>query len=468
MELRPYQTLIVEQARAAMQAGHKSILICAPTGSGKTALTAHMLKTASSKNMASWFINHRRELIKQSMRAFDKIQLHHGVISSGFIEDYRPLVQVCSISTLVNRYDRSRRPKLIVWDECHHLAAGSWAKIFKAFPDSFHIGLTATPERLDGRGLGDYFKVMIKGPSVAELIRDGWLSPYTVFVPGGVNLSNVHTRMGDYVKSELVAAIDRPTITGNAIREYKKQCDGARAVVFAVSIEHSRHIVAQFNASGVPAVHVDGETPAFERDFAIQRFEKGEIKILSNVDLFGEGFDLPSIECGILLRPTQSLGLYLQQVGRTLRTSEGKTRAIILDHAGNADRHGLPDDPREWSLEGREIRKGKAKLESVKVCTKCFAAQKPGRPSCSFCGFVYEVQARQVDEVEGDLVEFSKEQREAQLQKLRARQSRQYENVRAHTLEDLIRIGQRRGYKRPEMWAKYVFNGRQAKKIRGG
>lgn len=461
MQLRPYQHDIVTQVRQAMLAGRRSILVCSPTGSGKTALTAHMLATSASKGMASWFIVHRRELIKQSMRTFDKIGLKHGVIAASFIEEPKPLTQIASIGTLANRYNKIRQPKLIVWDECHHVAAGSWSKIFNGIDNAFHIGLTATPERLDGRGLGEYFEHMVKGPSVKWLIENNYLSPYKLFAPSGLSLTGVHTRMGDFVKSELVNAIDKPTITGNAIREYKKQCEGARAVAFCVSIEHSQHVVAQFNANGIPALHVDGETPASERDYAIQRFERGDVKILSNVDLFGEGFDLPAIECGILLRPTQSLGLYLQQVGRTLRTFPGKERAIILDHAGNVERHGLPDEVREWTLEGREIRKGKEKKETVKVCQQCYAAQVPGKTHCLFCGYEFEIQSREVDEVDGELVEVDPSL-------LAQRRAKKREQGSAQSLQDLIEVGRKRGYKRPEMWAKYVFNGRQSKKIQGG
>lgn len=465
MELRPYQHTIVDEIRSAMTAGTRSILVVSPTGSGKTALTAHMLKTSASKGMASWFINHRRELIKQSMRTFDKVGLYHGIIAAGFVEDYRPLTQVCSIGTLVNRFERTQRPKLIVWDECHHVAAGSWARIFKSYPDAFHIGLTATPERLDGRGLGDYFSHMVMGPSVSWLIENNFLCPFTLFAPDTVSLKGVHTRMGDYVKSEVAAAFDKPTITGNAIREYKKQCDGARAVVFAVSIEHSIHVVAQFNASGVPALHVDGETPNNERDAAIAAFERGDVKVLSNVDLFGEGFDLPSLECGIDLAPTKSLAKYLQRGGRILRTSPGKNMAIYLDHAGNWERHGLFDEQRDWSLTGREITRGTQKAESIKVCTKCFAAQKPGKPACSFCGYVFEVQSRIVEEVEGDLIAIDRAVLMSQRQQ---KQNARDEVYHARSIDDLVKLGKARGYKRPQLWAKHIFNGRQAKKLRGG
>jgi len=457
LQLRPYQNQIINQARELMLAGEKSMLICSPTGSGKTALTAHMLGTAAKKNMGSWFVVHRRELIHQSMRAFDKAGVFHGVIANNFITDARPKVQIASIGTLVNRFDRMKKPKLIIWDEAHHIAAKSWAKIFKQFPDSFHIGLTATPERLDGRGLREYFNNIIMGPSVSWLIENGYLSKYKLFAPTEVNLSGIHTRMGDYVKSELSSIIDKPTITGDAIREYKKQCDGARAIVFGVSIEHSNHVTAQFNSAGIAAASVDGESSIEHRDWALREFQNGKIKVLSNVDLFGEGFDVPSLECVIDLAPTQSLAKALQRWGRALRPSPGKEHAIILDHVGNIMRHGLPDDERNWSLDGCEVAKRDSeKVPSVKVCPKCFAAQPSGKPACLFCGNPFEIQSREVEYRDGELEQIDP--------KLLKRQARQEQGI-TETFNDLVLLGKKRGYKKPYAWAQHIFQARQRKRL---
>jgi superfamily II DNA or RNA helicase len=340
---------------------------------------------------------------------------------------------------------------------CHHIAAASWTKIFQAYPKAFHIGLTATPARLDGAGLGDFFQAMVHGPSVGWLIENGYLSPYKIYAPAGVNLSGVHMRMGDFKKAELNVALDKPTITGDAIREYRKRAMGKRAIAFCVSIEHSKHVVASFNAAGIPAVHVDGETDVHVRDQAIKDFEAGRTMVLSNVDLFGEGFDLPAIEVGILLRPTASLGLYLQQVGRVLRTYPGKRESILLDHAGNVMRHGLPDDERDWSLRGviRDSSKSVGAGPSVRVCPKCFAANRSLNPKCCDCGHVFEIQAREVAQVEGELVEVDP--------KLLQRQ-RRFEQSRAETLEDIIALGTQRGYKNPKKWAEFIWNARQQKR----
>lgn len=443
-----------------MLKGIRRILICSPTGSGKTALTAHMIKTAAEKGMSSWFVVHRRELIKQSVKAFDKAGVFHGIISNGFPEDPRPLVQIAGVQSLARRVHRVKKPRLIVWDECHHVASKSWTNIFNAFPDAFHIGLTATPERLDGKGLGDFFDHMIRGPDVRWLIENSYLSDYKLYAPNSLNMAGVHSRMGDFVRSEVVSAVDKPTITGSAIKEYKSHANGKRAVTFCASIEHSSHVVDQFRAAGISAAHLDGTDDSSYRDRILADFEAGHIKVLSNVDLFGEGFDLPSIECGILLRPTQSLSLYLQQIGRVLRTFPGKEGAIILDHVGNWERHGLPDSERDWSLEGRQAREKKGDGERpVKICEVCFAAQFIGPKACRFCGHEFEKKTREIQEVEGEL-------KEVDIKMIkRDRWSRQ---VKAESLEDLYQEGKRRGYKNARGWAKHVFNARQRKKINLG
>ncbi len=454
--LRPYQDQILAEVRTHLRQGIRSVLIQSPTGSGKTALTAYMAGTASSRSHRVWFGVHRRELIKQSIKTFSYVGIPHGVIAAGFPADRRPLVQIASVQTLARRLDRLDRPKLIVWDECHHLAAGTWAAIYAAFPDALHIGLSATPERLDGTGLGHWFERMVRGPSVAELIEAGWLAPYTLYAPKPVDLSGVHTKLGDFVRGELSAAMDRPTITGDAIAHYRRYANGKRAVAFCCSIEHSRHVVAQFQAAGIPAEHVDGETDPLVRDAAIQRFERGETLVLSNVELFGEGFDLGSIEAVILLRPTQSLALYLQQCGRGLRPSLGKDRCIILDHASNSHLHGLPDDPREWTLEGRRKRQRRTDAPlPIRTCPRCFAALPAAVPACRYCGTVLGTSPREVEEVAGELVEVDPKV---------ARRQRMREQARAESLEDLIAIGKSRGYKSPDKWAAYVWNARQQKR----
>ncbi len=457
--LRPYQEQIIAQARDLMMRNTRSILIQCPTGSGKTVLTSHMLNTASKRGKVCWFIVHRRELVNQTVRTLNEFDVPHGVCAAGYPQARQHLVQVASIQTLARRYQHYRRPELLVFDECHHQAAGTWEKLYNIFKDSYKIGLTATPERLDGKGLRKFYSEMILGPKIRELIRQGFLSDYKVYAPAQIAVDNIKIRMGDFDKQQLNQAADTPTITGCAVDHYKRLATGKRAVVFCVSVLHSKHVTEQFNAAGIPAEHVDGETESCKRDQAIEKFRNGEIKILSNVDLFGEGFDLPAIEAVIQLRPTASLGLHLQQVGRALRPSPGKTHAIILDHAGNTFRHGLPDEDRQWSLDGRK-KSSKAstdRVERCRICPSCFAAQAPHASACGYCGKPFEVEAREVEEVEGELEEV-----DPKLIQARRRQ----EQARASSLQDLIQIGKSRGYANPTRWAEYIFNARLAKKAK--
>lgn len=465
--LRDYQVDIINRARALMQQGVRRILIVAPTGSGKTALTAHMLATAANKSMASYFMVHRRELIKQSVKTFDRVDVYHGVVAASFPEDPNPFVQIASIPTLVNRLDKMpRRPRLIIWDECHHIAAGTWAKIFKAFPDAYHIGLTATPQRLDGKGLGDYFDRIVLGPKVSWLIENKFLSAYEAYAPPGINTQGLHTRMGEFIKSELEAVANKPTITGSAIKEYLNHLHGKPAIVFAATIKHSMNIVDQARMKGIRAQHVDGETDAYERDKAIDLFSQGKLDWLSNVGLFGEGFDVPSV-CGVVdLAPTNSLGSYLQRFGRCLRPCEGKEVAIYLDHAGNIERHGLPDEERNWTLEGTNIGQGKGKKAepSIRICPKCFAAQKSGSSSCLYCSHEFEVKSRKIEQADGPLSKITKEE----LAERREKKKQRFAQIQAESLKDLIELGKKRGYKKPEKWATYIYQARQVKKLKEG
>lgn len=446
--------------RDLMRQGVKSILYTAPTGSGKTALTAHMLHTAAGRGKRSIFVVHRRELIKQSAEAFDKEGIEYGIISAGF--EFRPTmrVQIASVQTLTRRLDCTSEPSLIVYDECHHIASTSWTRVFQRFPNAYHIGLTATPARLDGKGLKDYFQKLVVGPSVRTLIDQGYLSPFKIYAPTTIDTSGLHTRMGDYEKKELEGLVDRPTITGDAVSHYKRLADGKRAIVFCASIRHSQNVVDQFRKEGINATHVDGETPIEAREKAIYDFTLGTTKILSNVELFGEGLDISAVEAIILLRPTASLCLHLQQVGRGLRVHEGKQQAIILDHAGNTLRHGFPDQGPQWSLEGYERKhKPTGPQLSVRVCPSCFAAQKTKYNFCEFCGFQFEIKSREIREKEGELKE---------VQPSSVRNSLLHEQGKAQTLEDLYKLGVSRHYKNARAWAYYVFKARLTKRNRVG
>ena len=294
---------------------------------------------------------------------------------------------------------------------------------------------------------------MVQGPSVQELIDQGYLSPYKIFAPANIDVSNVHKRMGDFVTSELVATIDKPTITGDAIKEYQKYANGKRAIVRGVSIEHSKHIAKQFNESGISASHVDGTTPHEIRDTIMDSFRRGDTRILSNVELFSEGLDVPAVECVIDLRPTASLILWLQFCGRALRPMDGKT-AIIIDHAGNCQRHGLPCDDRVWDLAGRDKKAKEDTGPMIRLCPQCFFACNSWRKECPECKHQFTVQSREVDHKEGELTEVD-------IQAIR--KNKRMEEGKCTTLEQLEELGRQRGYKAG--WAGMRWRSRQPRKV---
>lgn len=436
-----------------MQQGHKSILIQAPTGAGKTALTAAMLKTAASKGLNCWFIVHRRELVEQSAIAFHKIGLHHGIVCSGYVTNYLAPVQIASIQTLARCHNKIKAPQLIVWDEAHHQMAASWEKIRQTYKTAFHVGLSATPCRLDGKGLNKYFDKMIQGPSVSWLIKNGYLSDYKLFAPTVLNTEGLHKKRGEYDAAEVDQLVNVKAVVGDVVSHYKKFASGKRAIAFCASISHSKNLCDQLIGAGIRAEHLDGTISREERMSTLKRFRDGTTTVLTNVDLFGEGFDCPGIEAVLLCRPTASISLSLQQIGRALRPAAEKTHAIILDHVGNYKSHGLPDDDREWSLDDGIVKK-KSDGPSVTVCRNCFAANNSKDRTCVNCGAQLKQAGQkreQIKQVEGNLEEIDREA---------MRRKSKKEQASAQTEADLIELGKQRGYKRPHLWARHVIRAR--------
>lgn len=447
---------MIDEARTATL-DHDGVVLQSPTGSGKTVMAATIMASATAKGRRSMITVHRDFLIDQTANTLVDVGLNSfGIVASGVTPDPRPLAQIAGIDTLKNRLDRVPVPDLLLVDEGHHCVAAGWAKVISYYKAKGVpiILLTATPQRLDGRGLIEHASHMVMGPTVRWLIDNGFLCDYEAYVPSLIDLSGVHTKMGDFDKAETAELVDKPSITGDAIREYSTRAPGKRAVAFCISIKHSEHVCAQFNANGIPAAHIDGTTPRDERKRLLGGFRRGEIRVLTSVDIFGEGFDLPAVEVAILLRPTQSLSLHLQQIGRALRVSPGKERALILDHVGNLLRLGLPDSEFEWSLEGRKKRKKKGDEEQVfaKQCEGCYRVFWPP-PTCPYCGHVHQTQGREIEEREGELTRLTPEAIAA------ARKAKKVEVWKAQTLEDLERIEAARGYK--PGWARAIWSTKQ-------
>jgi superfamily II DNA or RNA helicase len=324
-------------------------------------------------------------------------------------------------------------------------------------PQSLVLGVTATPERLDGKGLGEVFDDLIRGPEVSWLIDNGHLSRPKYYAPPQVaDLTKIHVQAGDFNKKELGEVMDSKTITGDAVEHYRRICPGQPAVTFCASIKHAEHVSEQFNAAGFRWAVIDGNMEKDDRREIVKMLGDGRLHGLASCEIINEGFDLPVVSAAILLRPTMSLGLHLQQIGRVLRVSEGKKNAFILDHVGNLARHGFAEDVRDWSLEGSKSKKKSKDDEptvNVRQCPKCYACHPP-EPKCPECGHVYEIKAREIEVVDGQLEEIDVEA---------MRRAKKIEQARAETLDDLIAVGVSRGYKNPIGWAKNVFNARQGK-----
>jgi superfamily II DNA or RNA helicase len=451
VKLRPYQQTIVDDVRAAIRSGKRKVLIQLPTGGGKTALASYMVHgAAQDRGHACLWLTHRRELINQASRTFHNYDIPHGIIQGGSY-DARHLVQIGSVQTVARRLDRIAASRMICWDEVHHLGAAQWDQIFQHYPHAVHIGLTATPQRLDGKGLGRWFDTMVEGPSVSNLIEIGALSQYRMFAPSTPDLTGIKTIGGDYNGASLAQIMDKPSVVGDALDHYQRHSSGKRAVIFAVSIAASQNIVAQFRGAGIAAEHVDGTTPSHERDAAIARFVSGETLVLSNVDLFGEGFDVPAIETVIDLAPTKSLSKVLQRWGRALRPADGKDHALLFDHAGNSLRHGLPDDEREWSLDDKIKTAGprKANEQPVRQCPDCFRVYRPA-PVCPGCGAQAPITAREVEQIKGELAEVTQRQE---------RVTRSRQEGQCQTLDDWQKLARERGY--APGWAYHRWQARQ-------
>jgi len=449
MKLRNYQEQGMNEIRAHMLAGEKRVLYVLPTGGGKTVVVAHMIKSAAARGKRIWFVLHRQELLMQSIRAFHQVGVKHGIVASGMDVGADNPVQIVSVQTMAKRIGKYKAPDLIIIDEGHHAVAGSWSKIFDNYPRAHYVLVTATPERLDGKGLKGYADQMVIGPSVSELIQLGYLSDYKAYAPSKIDTKGLKKTAGDFQKKEL--GIRAKVITGDAVQEYKTKCMGKRAISFCASIDHSMHVVSEFNAAGIPAAHVDGKTPKDVRAKRIKQFKEGKIHVLSNVELFGEGFDIPAIEAVILLRPTESLSLHLQQVGRALRPADGKSHAIILDHAGNIEKHGLPDEPRLWSLDGKKerIKNEKETNTRVRMCPNCFAFLRASSGRCSECG------SEEIIKRDMQIIQEEAELQELELNKIREKWLARRERSEIQSYEDAVEFGKRRGYK--PGWAKVYW-----------
>ena len=454
MTLRPYQNQLANDIRAAFGSGANRPLAVSPTGSGKTVLFSYITSQVLKRGSRVIIVAHRREILDQISATLKRVGVPHGFIQAGKSASIQPAM-VASIQTLARRLDTVPAPDLVIIDEAHHSVSKSYVQMFAAWPTAKFIGITATPERLDGKGLGVMFDRMVMGPSVQWLIDNGFLAQPVYYAPREVvDLSQVHTVAGDFDRSEAEEIVDTPRITGDAVTHYVRFCNRQRAVAFCISVAHAQHVADTFNSCGIPSASIDGTLDSEVRKQRVEDLTAGKILVLTSCELISEGFDLPAVNAAILLRPTHSLSMHLQQVGRALRPYPGKTNAIILDHVGNCLRHGLAEQERDWDLSGREKRLKKSSLVETKQCSKCFAIF--AGTVCPQCGSQREIAVREIEEVDGELQRLS-------IEDISKKREERREEGKCKTLDDFRALAKLRGYKLG--WAFFRWQARQRKSL---
>ena len=464
--LREYQQQCVDRIRDSYGRGNKSVLLALPTGGGKTICFCFVVENAVAKGRRVAILVHRQELVDQTGDSLEKLGVEFGVIAPGQPEDPHLPVQVCSVQSLVRRLDRWRDAfDLLVIDEAHHAVAGSWRKVIDAYPNAHRLGVSATPERLDGKGLADHFDDMVIGPGTWDLMQMGHLSEARIFCPPtGVDFKKLKLLGGDFRKDDAEEAMTKASLMGDVVDHYKRLVHPMTAIAFCVTVEHAKSVAAAFNEAGVRAAVIDGTLDRYTRKSMIRGLETGDIEVLCSCEVISEGTDVPSVGGALLLRPTASLGLYLQQVGRCLRKAPGKTHAVILDHAGNVARHGLPQDVHLWSLEGEKVRmreQQKNKAPIVRVCLECFAAVHGDDDQCPYCGAEMVKPKPKPEAGEGELREVKVENELIRLREEQEKKDRRRQVGRARSLAELKALAKERGYS--PGWAYHIHNSRKGR-----
>ncbi len=405
-EPRPYQVGMIEQTRAAMRGGARRVLLQLGTGGGKTVIACIMIGGALDRSLRSLFVAHRKELIEQASARLAENGIPSGVVMAGVRPRPQERVQVGSIQTLCARGERPPAAFIFV-DEAHRTPGASYRELLAAYPDAWIVGLTATPYRLDGQGLGQTYQALVQGPPLADLVDQGYLVDCDMYAPGAPDLEGVRTRDGEFVSRDLEERVRKRELVGDLVSHWLRLGHKLPTVAFGVSVAHSIEIASRFCAMGIRAEHLDGTCPRWERAAKLERLATGKTQILSNCDVLTEGWDCPPVGCAIVARPTMSLSLFKQMGGRILRPFPGKARAVILDHGGNCRRHGHILDEVPVTLEDgvsrRPTESGEG-LEQIRTCLQCYAVAR-GRPeTCPQCGADFPRQERQgPDQVEGEL-----------------------------------------------------------------
>ena len=468
MILRPYQSEAVGLLREALTRS-RSVVYTLPTGGGKTVIFAEISRLCHEAGTEAVIMVHRDTLLQQASDKLTDIGVLHSIIAPGRT-DFGDRIKVASVQTLVRRRDRHKF-KLYIIDEGHHAVAGSYRKIIDEDPEASLLLVTATPMRMDGRGLGEVAQELIVGPSVRSLMDDGYLTEAVSYgAQHVVNMASARVTAGDYNAKDVQEIMDRAVVTGDAVEHYRRLCPGAPAIAFCATVKHAEDVAAAFRDADYRSESIDGRMSRSAVAGRLKALASGDIQVLTSCDLISEGFDAPGVAAGILLRPTKSLAVYMQQVGRLLRpdyapgmplgtreerlaaiATSRKPRAVILDHAGNAFRHGLADEDREWTLESRKKRPQQG--DAMKTCPNCFAYCRPWDRKCKVCGHVFVVAVQPdggVVSVAGQLVEMDPRM----MRRLRRR-----EESEARTYKQLLDLARRRGYWPGWAYKKWIERG---------
>lgn len=431
-----FQEIAIEECRRAIRAGYRSLLLVAPTGAGKTVIGADIIRSADEMAKQAMFMAHRRELVKQTANKLWDFGVSHGIIMAGTPMSHWKGVQVASIDTLRARYmnpKKTNQPDLpevaiLMVDEAHRSLSPTYQKLIRHYQKrgTIIIGLTATPIRGDGKGLGILYDCMIQTPGMQELIELGFLVPPKYYAPSVPDLTGVPIRRGDYVEGELQKIMDQREPVGDIVENWLRICPERQTIVFTAGVKHSIHVAEAFRQAGVAAEHVDGTTPMEERDAILARLRSGETQLVSNCMVLTEGFDCPSLSCAILARPTKNLGLYIQMGGRVLRVDNAtslvatyqtpKTDAAIIDHSGNLYEHGFLEDDHGWKLTETEActpaDERQQKLDEKKpiTCSEC-AHVYTGQLICPNCGHMPVMRGKDPEHRAADLMEIRRDKR---------------------------------------------------------
>ena len=442
MELRPYQLDLVRKTVTAFREGRRRVLVVSPCGSGKTVILAQMAAAAQANGKHVWVILPRQEIFEQTLETFERCEIPLDTIHVGMA------------ITTANHVEELPTPDFILFDECHISVANTYWRLVNAAPKAYIVGLSASPVRTDNKPLGALYETLVEGVTVRWLIDNKYLAPYEYYSVSVADLS----AMSDC--DDASQFLMKPTVYGRVIEEWQKLAKNAPTVVYCASVKHSKETAKAFSKAGIHAVHFDGTTPYQERKRIVERFRNGEIQVLCNCDLISMGFDMPDIGCVVMLRPTQSASLYIQQSGRALRYKPGKT-AIIIDAVANFARFQLPDEPYEWSLDTPFQQKREISENGdfyIRTCDSCFRVFKTA-PICPYCGQAYKLKEREI-KAHAD-IELQRITAEEAARAEQERKKARREQGRAASFEELVAIGKARGYKNASYWASQVMRGRK-------